>query len=70
VVAVQTVGLRGDSAFPCGSCEVTFEELDAPGRISGFVRAGGISQAVRDLVATTLLRPIGIACVRAGRLQR
>jgi hypothetical protein len=69
VFAVQAVGVAvGNSPFPWGSYEVTFEELDQPGRISGLVRAGGISQAIGSLLGTVLLIPVGIALVQARRL--
>ncbi len=70
VTAIQAIAvLVGNAPFPWGSYEVTFEELEEPGRLPSLVAMAGPIQAVGSLVSTLLLAPVGVAFVRAGRLR-
>jgi hypothetical protein len=69
VVAVQAVAVAvGNSAFPWGSYELTYEELTESGRYPAVVANGGVVQAMGSLISTLLLVPVGITLVRSRRV--
>lgn len=69
VIAVQAVAvLVGNSPFPWGSYELTFEEVEQSSRYPAVVSMGGIAQAMGSLIGALLLVPVGIALVRARRV--
>jgi hypothetical protein len=69
VTAVQAVAvLAGNSPFPWGSYELTFEELEESDQYPAVVSKGGIAQAMASLIGTLLFVPVGIALVRARRV--
>lgn len=69
VTAVQAVAvLVGNSPFPWGSYELTFEELAESDRFPAVVSMGGLVQAMGSLIGALLFVPVGIALVRTRRL--
>lgn len=69
VIGVQAVAvLVGNLAFPWGSYELTFEELERSDSLPAVVSMGGIAQAMGSLIGTLLFVPVGIALVRARRV--
>ncbi len=69
VIAVQAVAvLVGNSPFPWGSYELTFEEAEGSDGYPAVVSKAGIAQATGSLIGMLLLVPVGIALVRVRRM--